>query len=1192
MIYESHLINLVKHYLILEFKERGAEAMCINEFLPLCVALLLPYKDEIILRDAKCNGSIIPIINTINKCSKIKKEQLHLSLEGLRSYYKEEWLPTLEFNNQKELIKNISLITNVENNGYFSIKGNEKVFNFYLKQADFPDISQNYGNDDYSLSETNNQEDEEPNAENNKKETISLSALKDWLLKNFPMNKYPNGIKQFQYFWQYKLSQEQYGDLKSILLDLNLKSNKSLLRVKPCGEEYGSVAKSVALFISEWYKRECTSLGGNLCLEELNLDSGDSFSIWAAADLSLSYLHLEDVNDQKRRQTAMCTLGGLPLYFVVEEKPERFRNFVNGLFKLKKNEDITYEDIESIVDCFDDKNQLFKRSLKSGSCKEYLIKLVDYLESGNTEDLPFAESDMGNSPFSDFIKRLQDGYDNALPKNFFQTEIRIWTSDYLEDGDDSNLIESEFYVHIGFLKSNNVITTRELSKLGIALPPETSMFDTRLKITMKDGSFNINDEKRTYHKIGNHCDDFCGAFGSSLATSIDFYNTRDIALLIECGNYCKEIPLYTIPSYLELYVTDNGFLWTTKTNNSAQKVLFYDKYIYTPQNEEELDILTKSYKERNWGWIYQTEAIDLVDCTGKVTTIGLGKSELIMVDFKVKSLRKVIELSKDGCVECLFQGDDNKEIPLLYFDDRNRPLFACDGMKGNDLLRNYKIEFKQISDNNYSEWTTDSVPPQGFLSIRISCRDESKKKKQRKIEVYLIPGTYPIVKRNLNDKYIYIKGENVCVQDESLKNNLSQIDGKFNYRYKDSCDNLESSIIPFQIGDKENHIIIKVYRAFSWTQILNKNKKIKDITNDGSEKPPIALILQKNIHLKVVNKEGYNDYSPCFQRYFNYFRDPMRLSFVKQGKSISGFYINEVSLPYLYCVYISSFDDNGKNRKIEKKKDEIGNEFILLNVSEDYINEYPLCYWSGDLKDDPVKLELKDPNVKPYHFDIPSPLSNKAVVFQSLRDCTPNLYFRPFYQDVKWENYVQRYDIVTIEYIIKCYQLAVEYNVHFCIFPATRNLQKRTVLTEFIRKYAILKNFLFSDKEMECLTRLVKELAMDWFFVDRNALYRGLDEDSKHKFKKCLRELLRRSPISQHDRAYSIEFIDNWFLANNIAFNQKNGSLPRKFLKALDKFKDHNYDGCDKIENRISLLNQLITTPDNIFQEICKILNN
>ena len=65
MISELQLKNLLKHYLMLEFKSKGVDAMCINEYLPLCAALLYPYKNDKIIEDNKPNDTIIPIINRI-----------------------------------------------------------------------------------------------------------------------------------------------------------------------------------------------------------------------------------------------------------------------------------------------------------------------------------------------------------------------------------------------------------------------------------------------------------------------------------------------------------------------------------------------------------------------------------------------------------------------------------------------------------------------------------------------------------------------------------------------------------------------------------------------------------------------------------------------------------------------------------------------------------------------------------------------------------------------------------------------------------------------------------------------------------------------------------------------------------------------------------------------------------------------
>lgn len=126
-------------------------------------------------------------------------------------------------------------------------------------------------------------------------------------------------------------------------------------------------------------------------------------------------------------------------------------------------------------------------------------------------------------------------------------------------------------------------------------------------------------------------------------------------------------------------------------------------------------------------------------------------------------------------------------------------------------------------------------------------------------------------------------------------------------------------------------------------------------------------------------------------------------------------------------------------------------------------------------------------------------------------------------------------------------------------------------------------------EDVDGLTRLAKELAMDWFFVNRRKLFDKLDDESIQNVRECMNELLLCSPIERGDKYFSRRFVER-FLQDSGNFNQRNGSLPRKFLKALDVFS--NYDGYRNNENRINLLNELISTKDNIFEEICcKILN-
>lgn len=1171
----SELDKLIKHYLVKEFYERGIPSMCIMEFLPLCAALLFPYRDKDWHYEEK--DGISAIIIAIKKFTRNKSELNSYSLEGLRLFFKYKWVPTLEFKTQILLVNGISLIEKVESNGFFSLNGNQKVLEAYL-HLQVLDISQNYGNKTFVIPEENtsvnddNSSIEDINTNNNpeiieNQETISLTPLKEFLYTNIS-----SGLKADRYFWEYKLNTSQYQCLKEILLDLNLGNNTKILKKDING--YGTIARVVALFVSEWYKRECESLDGDRCLESIGLSSGNSGQVWKYSGLPDSFLHQEN-EENRMRQIAMCTLGGLPLQYV--NKSRRFKEFVNGLFDIYQKEETSDEDIENVVNCFDDNNGVFKRSLKSGSCKRYLINIVNYLESGESSNLPFNERDLESPIFSEFIKKLQEGYDQELPKHFFAPEIRIWTHDQIEEDDESNFIECEFYVHIGLHKNKNVITEKELSKLGIYLPSGTNSFNIHLKTTYNNGNSVWSKEYRTYFKIGNHCNDFCGAFGSDIATTINFHDVKDISLCIEYKDSRHEIPLFTMKHYLELYSTDDYYLWTTKKNNAARKVLFFDSDYYTLQTVEDLDIQKKSNESYNWIWIYQKGSINLIDHDGEILEFTLGASELISVNFRTKELRKNIVLTSDGLVQSVINGEVADPVHLLCYSHKQHLMLTCDGEKDDQLTEKYDIYFKPLNGGRYSLWTNTNCPSQGFIKMRISCRDESKKKRNWIGIVYFIPESAPIVTRNIENNFIYFKGENIYPIDESLQNHFKLTSHKF----KDGPEcGLNSPTISFRVGDPDNHVVIDVYRAFNWRQLWNNGSLIKNIV-ETTTPPPIAVILQRNIKIKVIDKDGYVVHSPRPGDYYDYFDNPSKISTKK--------YIDDTSRAYLRYIYSNCFEDKSADSVKIRKIERIDNSLLLL-VSDKHIDKYVFYYWSGLITDLPVKLERIKLENKKYEYTFLTPLTDKAIIFQSLKEKTPNFYFRPFYADekIRWEYYIERYKNVSIDYLIKCYQLAVEHGVYFCIFPALRVLQNRDTFTEFIRIFIQRKNYHLTERDQKNLTRLAKELSMDWFFVNRKQLFDNFDNESVQKARECLRCLLTHSPIERGEQYYSKRFIER-FLQDKKKFDVRNGKLPRKFLNLLDNF--DNYNGCNNVENRIAILTELSKSQENIFQKTCEILN-
>jgi hypothetical protein len=380
--------------------------------------------------------------------------------------------------------------------------------------------------------------------------------------------------------------------------------------------------------------------------------------------------------------------------------------------------------------------------------------------------------------------------------------------------------------------------------------------------------------------------------------------------------------------------------------------------------------------------------------------------------------------------------------------------------------------------------------------------------------------------------------------------------------------------------------MIEVYRAFYLCQVFNKDNLIKSITIPGGVNAPIAQILHKDICLRIIDENGIHNKRIEDNNYCTYFDNPRTLA--KNINNVGG----DDDNTYIYLNSLCEIEPNNerKIREITLLQRE-NSQAIQLNVSDKHIDKYHLYYWSGFPTDNPTELNRTRLGSRHYEFELPSQLDGKAMVFQSLLNCQPNLYFRPFYANSNWawHNYLNRYERFNIDYLIYCYDLAVSHNTYFCIFPALSFLQKRDYFTEFIKEYIRRNNYDLSKKDLDNLTRLAKELAMDWFFVQRITLFRGLNHNEKQLMREVMESLLLYSPILQSRRGESLRFIRH-FLSNTRAFNVQSRKLPRQFLKALDKF-EYQKDSLEESPVRICLLNELVHTESNIFVEICRILN-
>lgn len=1168
-ISEGDLIRLVKYHIVSVYKEKGIEAMCINECLPLCAALLFPYRAADIneINDDRI-GTVMPLIVELRKLKKQSKELESYSFESLRHYFQLRWIGGLKFIQQKNLLKGITLIADIQDDGYFSLKGNDKVYNLIL-DSNIINIEGNYGEKerlDYIL-ESMKENTDSPRIANYAEE-VSLTNLREFMLKEFPPNKYANGLKTKKFMWEYRLSQSQYKKLKAILLSLNLGDNTRLLKsnIIEYGDDNCTLALVVVLYISEWYKRECYHLDGDRCLESIGLSSSNSAQIWRYSGLSRYLLHQGDGN--QLRQLAMCVLGGFPLRYV--NSSHRFERLVNNLINLgnEDSQDLSEDIVDDLAYCFDDNNSVFKASLQQGSCRKFLLQLARYLEYDETDELPFNETDLELEPFSEFIILLENGYEKNIRNDFIKPEIRIWTY----DGTDS--VESEFCVQIGPLSHNNLITTKELKLLGFTYPEGTTSFNFKLRTKDRKGNIKDHGEFRRFNLIGNGYNDFCGVYGSSLRIDFDLFSVKEIYLVFFGDGIEEKVKqIYDVPSCLELYATDNYYLWTTKTNNSKDRAILFDCGVYSLNHSDVEDTIRKSGPNCEWLWIDLKEDITLHNViTGEDKDVFVGAGNSIQINYKNKELKKNINMN-GGCVQCIVC-EEKIEVPLLSYNQRvdgvKNLLLSCDNKSGIELENNYIIEYKRFNEQRFREWDN---PAQGLLILRITCRNSIERKRPIVDTVYFIPDVYPVVRRDQDNNTIYFKGKPIFLMDDNNEERKQRLNHNKN-RYQDSPEDMpDSNSITFLMGNSEEHIVLEVYRAFHQTQIFNKNRLIKTISA-ARQSPPIAEILASNIKLRIVDENGPN--STVFEKiYVQHFENPDQLC-GKTWQDPQG---------YTRYIYLGQYNDGGRLRQIKLNDDKTE---LILNVSDKFASEYEFYFWSGKIKEVPLQLDKERIGDRTYKFHIPVVLRDNAVVFQSLKAHSPNLYFRPFYGNDLWihqSGLFRRFDE-----LLNSFQIAVSHNTYFCIFPAFNALRRIDYFSEFILDFIKYRDFVISSKDGKNINRLAFELGMDCFFVDRHILFEHHTDEEKDKIKSAMRTILQQSPLIKGGRIYARNFADR-FLRDANRFNVRDGkNIARKFIKAIDSVYDNH--SFIHIENeRIEFLNELKNNQDDLFVNVCNVLN-
>ena len=1152
MVFVSQLVKLVKKHLIQEFYDQGVECMCIKKFLPLCAALLYPYINIKLHVDSMISENILsPIIDSIKKFTKNVKGLECYSLEGLRGYFEHKWLNTIDFNTQKGMVKIVSLIDNVEDDGFFSLKGNEKLYESFLR-IPVLDVSEKYGNlsfeipkEDVNIGDDVSAIDDNYNISadsQNEEESILLYSLREFLWTNLPF-----GLNMNRFFWEYKLSKDQYDVLKDILNNLNLGSNTRLLGMEIAG--YGTVARVVALFVSEWYKRECSSLKGDRCLETIRLNSGDSESVWRKALLPESFLHKEDVTQREMRQIALCALGGLPLKVV--NSSTRFKNLVNGLFDIYQKGEAADEDIENVVNSFDDNNGVFKRSLISGSCKKYLVQMVKYLESGKNSDLPFNESDLELLPFSEFIEKLQEGFDGAL-RDFFKIDWNF----YME----SSRPDCDCIINLKIGPKNNRCNIPEKILKKSNVPDVEKWKDFFLYIDYNNGD--KFSKLLRFSRMAGKGSPFVG-WGNSNVISIPVVpkDGDTIAINIVGINDIDKTTPYTLREFsvnghFQLFKTSHPYEWSSLTDNKAHSVLLFNpshySLIYSEDSAEEINIGSSPWRLQHLYDDVQLEDIK----TKHIIDIRIRKG-ILCVEFK--KLPNIIQYNKEGEISYSFYHDEqilNESMPLMLGADGISKVVFYPFEKGEspkiyvpEKNRNIIIKFKQNS-YKYKQFE-EEMPHTGIISLFVSDGNHSVVKKC----FYVSNSSF--VKRDLgNSRFVFDLNDAEVFQAEDEKllfnkelNKIVFLEDKDYLPYLD--------YLTFSVGTKTDYANINVYRARECRELYFEDHRFTEYGNPDRQ-TKIPFVLREKFRIRTINKDGVKNIYCGHDIWMNpnvnlqHIRDDLNPKHPDENFKI------DPNNGIAYYQYLSKETTNA-----------ICGHY---SVSPGAFYKYKFFQWNMRSNSAPIPVETEyNPDNKELVVKYDK-LEDSCIVFQSLREEQPYNYVLPLLPDGYWSSKITR--IYNTEAILNCIEVASEHKIYFALFyPLRKMVTTQKDLFAIFEKLCERKSYILKTDDYKNLHRFAHEFCFEWILLSRNGwkkLYKN------EKIRKIIEELFRTTPFVRKEKDYIERVIELYFDNLKMDFRRDNKTMAGVVMQCIrGKKGDSQFFNDDDYEIRIDRLKSI-----------------
>lgn len=611
-----------------------------------------------------------------------------------------------------------------------------------------------------------------------------------------------NCINNFEYIWQWKITTDEYDEIKKLLESDDCKN--CINNIYETNVNYYFI---IVAYVAERYKREWNGNDGeDNALRQIGLDGkvGKISKKYFGSELGKIYSPQNNNRIYREMLDSLRMEGGLPINYI--NKASEGDRTQNNLVKFTE---CLYEDVQRAIEFLTEKinNSVIKHSYEKGySLKKY----IDTLLEGGLESVCCVDSDV----FQEFKKLLENGRDNARGKSKkFAYKYRIWKWDS----------QKEFLLH-----------------QSVVLKQDTSFGETQELISrerIKQWDFELEENDVFWLEIGGVRYEF-QPWKKEFYRSVNGFTEFPLPTtkFPDCNLVLE--PIYFVnqkgekkkinsivkdnKSYIK-FTSDNSYDWETGKSGELSAVLLLPKAKVELEHSEEICDVGSKLR-----WV---EFSDRIKIDGKHVYSGKfnvhPKDEAVHPISKCKYIRS-ITYRKD---------DENHFIYLLNSSKIESKNFTLVNEDGQEIKFKSKVKYL---DNETSKWKDCPKNLSGLVRLDFE---------GQRIDAYILPHNASVNRELEEDKgkiiFTNIR-ENVVVEGyKIIKNDNSR---QIKDKYADDNQYRDNIIVDINVADNE-FISFDIIRPLKRT-----DKKFNGRIVPSNQNVPKKL--QSQYKLRKFDKNG------------------------------------------------------------------------------------------------------------------------------------------------------------------------------------------------------------------------------------------------------------------------------------------------------------------------------------------------